>query len=622
MKHLKLIFALILLVFVLASCEKAPIEPPEPETTEVPAKDITFVGGENSYVLVRPGEATDGEAKALSTLFSKIMKKTGQQLPLSSDRIDPGEEVPEYEILVGNVDREEANDAQSLLPFFGYVIKVVNEKLVILGANDDYIVEAAEYIVENLLTNDGIVLKENYLYIHDSNEGNYLLKDATIDGRSLSEYAITSESEELALRLQKIIGEASSHRLPIVDADSDLPLLIAGKAHPDDKNELSYYSARIDVKDDDIYLYGYDDYAVSHTFIVLRDKLASKPALSLADVKYTYDLPNREAYIEDPSLLYMRWEYDWTASEWMLDYEQKKKDLFGGNGSKKLYASAHRAEWKYYPENSIEAIISAYYMGCSIVELDFGVTKDGVIVLMHDNTLTRTTNASQYIARPGLPNSTKVSDWTYEQLMLLNLKEGGGGDNAAITPFKIPTLEEALKVCKDRLFIVPDKAENWQYVKSTGIMQASRQIYLTDVMKKTGNFESIIISYGKSSANYLTAVEAVELQKLIKAEIGVAPMICVRCTPDAASSYYNTLASSAEPGTYALQINGDYKASTNYAAVHKSYGDKISLLAWTIGTSNDNETSWTDMYSKGVRMIMTNDLLPFLKIAKKFAGDK
>ena len=44
---------------------------------------------------------------------------------------------------------------------------------------------------------------------------------------------------------------------------------------------------------------------------------------------------------------------------------------------------AHRADWRNYPENSLEAINSAIEMGVDMLEIDVQRTKDGVLILMH-----------------------------------------------------------------------------------------------------------------------------------------------------------------------------------------------------------------------------------------------
>jgi len=104
---------------------------------------------------------------------------------------------------------------------------------------------------------------------------------------------------------------------------------------------------------------------------------------------------------------------------------------------------AHRGDWRNYPENSIPAIESVIRMGVDVMELDVKMTRDSVLVLSHDWTLNRTTTGSG-----------NISDYTYEQLLAFDLKRGHG---IAIPGLKIPTLRQALEVCKDRIVVNVDQ---------------------------------------------------------------------------------------------------------------------------------------------------------------------
>ena len=60
----------------------------------------------------------------------------------------------------------------------------------------------------------------------------------------------------------------------------------------------------------------------------------------------------------------------------------------------KVLVVAHRGNWSIAPENSLAAIDSAIQMKVDIVEIDIRKTKDGELVLMHDDTVDRTTNGT------------------------------------------------------------------------------------------------------------------------------------------------------------------------------------------------------------------------------------
>lgn len=121
---------------------------------------------------------------------------------------------------------------------------------------------------------------------------------------------------------------------------------------------------------------------------------------------------------------------------------QLLKQLNNSNGTDVLVI-AHRGDWRNFPENSLEGFSSAIDMGVDIIEMDVAKTKDNHLVIMHDKTLDRTTNGK------GL-----VSDWTLDSLRKLYLKDGLGIE----TKFRIPTLEEALFVCKGKALVNLDKS--------------------------------------------------------------------------------------------------------------------------------------------------------------------
>ena len=66
---------------------------------------------------------------------------------------------------------------------------------------------------------------------------------------------------------------------------------------------------------------------------------------------------------------------------------------------------AHRGASDYYPENTEPAIHTGIFMGANGVEFDIQKSRDGVLVLFHDDTLERVTG-----------ESGKISDYTREEL--------------------------------------------------------------------------------------------------------------------------------------------------------------------------------------------------------------
>lgn len=110
--------------------------------------------------------------------------------------------------------------------------------------------------------------------------------------------------------------------------------------------------------------------------------------------------------------------------------------------SKNVLVISHRGDWRNYPENSLAAIESVIAMGVDVMELDLKLTKDSVLVLCHDKSINRTTNGKG-----------NVCDITYDSIQKCFLKSGHG----VKTVHKMPTLREALEVCKDRIVVNIDQ---------------------------------------------------------------------------------------------------------------------------------------------------------------------
>ena len=110
--------------------------------------------------------------------------------------------------------------------------------------------------------------------------------------------------------------------------------------------------------------------------------------------------------------------------------------------SDKVLVACHRGDWRNWPENSLPAIESVIGMGADIMELDLKLTKDSVLVVCHDRTIDRTTSGKG-----------RVCDITYDSIRRCVLKTGHG----VKTTHRMPTLREALEVCKDRIVVNVDQ---------------------------------------------------------------------------------------------------------------------------------------------------------------------
>jgi hypothetical protein len=62
--------------------------------------------------------------------------------------------------------------------------------------------------------------------------------------------------------------------------------------------------------------------------------------------------------------------------------------------SSRVLVVAHRTCWRNAPENTLQAIEHCIKVGVDMVEIDVRKTKDGELVVIHDETLDRTTNGA------------------------------------------------------------------------------------------------------------------------------------------------------------------------------------------------------------------------------------
>jgi glycerophosphoryl diester phosphodiesterase len=107
--------------------------------------------------------------------------------------------------------------------------------------------------------------------------------------------------------------------------------------------------------------------------------------------------------------------------------------------------SGHRGGMaKGFPENCIATFEHTLQHTPAFFEIDPRLTKDSVIVLMHDATLNRTTTGTG-----------KVSDYTWAELKQLKLKDAEGN----ITQYRIPTLDEVILWSKGKTIINLDKKD-------------------------------------------------------------------------------------------------------------------------------------------------------------------
>ncbi len=158
---------------------------------------------------------------------------------------------------------------------------------------------------------------------------------------------------------------------------------------------------------------------------------------------------------------------------------------------------AHRGDWRNAPENSLWALQLAIDQGVDMVEIDLAMSKDSVLFLMHDKTIDRTTTGK------GLP-----ADYIWEQLQAFNLRDGLG----VATQMKIPSLEDALRVCNSKVLVNLDKG--YDYIKQVYPMLVKADMLDMVLFKGAVDYKTVRADLG----NLLDSIHYMPIIRLEKGE--------------------------------------------------------------------------------------------------------
>ena len=146
----------------------------------------------------------------------------------------------------------------------------------------------------------------------------------------------------------------------------------------------------------------------------------------------------------------------------------------------------HRGVKNLKPENTIESITTAFDLGLECVEIDVKVSKDNIPLLLHDDTLDRTTNGS------GL-----VCDFKFDQI---NQLDAGYFFYNSKTDIKVPNLSSVLDLIK------------------------RKQKYLNIELKPNKNFEKLNVE------NTLKVINTISYDKIYFSSFDLASCIILKET--------------------------------------------------------------------------------------------
>lgn len=113
----------------------------------------------------------------------------------------------------------------------------------------------------------------------------------------------------------------------------------------------------------------------------------------------------------------------------------------------RIFVVAHRGCWSAAPENSLQAMRDCIHMGVEVAEIDVHLTREGELLVFHDQSLERMTDGAGLLREKSL-----------DELRALRLYEWDGSPHQImgrklLTQHRIPTLREVFEVTRGRLML-------------------------------------------------------------------------------------------------------------------------------------------------------------------------
>jgi glycerophosphoryl diester phosphodiesterase len=146
---------------------------------------------------------------------------------------------------------------------------------------------------------------------------------------------------------------------------------------------------------------------------------------------------------------------------------------------------AHRGASAYAPEHTLDAYRLAIAQRADYVEQDLAVTKDGVLVCLHDLTLDRTTNVEEVFRDRFTEDRTSaapVRRWLVNDFTLAEIKrlDAGSWFGAGFAGAQVPTFDEAIRLVRGKAGLYPELKDPAFY-RARGI---SPEKLLAEVLRK------------------------------------------------------------------------------------------------------------------------------------------
>jgi glycerophosphoryl diester phosphodiesterase len=131
-------------------------------------------------------------------------------------------------------------------------------------------------------------------------------------------------------------------------------------------------------------------------------------------------------------------------------------DLIGAN-----HCIAHAGATDHAPENTMAGFRLALAAGADFIEPDLQLTRDGVLVCLHDKSLERTTNVEDVFperARSVVSDGQTISTWLVNDFTLAEIRrlDAGSWYDASFKSETVPTFQELIDLARGKAGLYPE----------------------------------------------------------------------------------------------------------------------------------------------------------------------
>jgi glycerophosphoryl diester phosphodiesterase len=177
---------------------------------------------------------------------------------------------------------------------------------------------------------------------------------------------------------------------------------------------------------------------------------------------------------------------------------------------------AHRGASGYAPEHTLASYRLALEMGADYVEQDLAVTRDGVLICLHDPTLERTTNVEEVFPTRSSTvtwEGKTATSWLANDFTLAEIKQLDAGSwfDPKFKGERIPTFDEAVAVVKGKAGMFPELKTPEVYagrdVQFEALVAAALDKHALRGAKADPKTPIILQTFSESSAKALAAMK-------------------------------------------------------------------------------------------------------------------